>query len=37
VTIFGAFLTLVLLFYFMLNGPGIARGLLRLAPRDSAR
>jgi predicted PurR-regulated permease PerM len=32
VTIFGAFLTLVLLFYFMLNGPGIARGLLRLAP-----
>jgi predicted PurR-regulated permease PerM len=32
VTIFGAFLTLVLLFYFLLNGPGIARGLLWLAP-----
>jgi len=32
VTIFGAFLTLVLLFYFLLNGPAIARGLLRLAP-----
>ena len=31
-TIFGAFLTLVLLFYFLLNGPGIARSLLRLAP-----
>jgi len=32
VTIFGAFLTLVLLFYFLLNGPGIACGLFRLAP-----
>jgi AI-2E family transporter len=31
VTIFGAFLTVVLLFYFLLNGPAIARGLLRLA------
>jgi predicted PurR-regulated permease PerM len=32
VTIFGAFLTLILLFYFLLSGPDIARGLLRVAP-----
>jgi predicted PurR-regulated permease PerM len=32
VTIFGACLTLVLLFYFLLNGPDIARGLVRIAP-----
>jgi predicted PurR-regulated permease PerM len=32
VTVFGAFLTVVLLFYFLLNGPDIARGLLRVAP-----
>jgi predicted PurR-regulated permease PerM len=32
VTIFGVFLTLVLLFYFLLTGPDIARALLRIAP-----
>lgn len=31
-TMFGFILSLVLLFYFLLNGPGIARGLLRLVP-----
>jgi predicted PurR-regulated permease PerM len=31
-TIFGGFLTLTLLFYFLLNGPDIARGLVRIAP-----
>lgn len=29
---FGAFLTLVIFFYFMVNGPSIAEGLLDLAP-----
>src|SRR5215475_5816649 len=29
---FGAILTLVLLFYFLLSGPAIARGLLGLVP-----
>jgi predicted PurR-regulated permease PerM len=32
VTISGGFLTLILLFYFLLNGPDIARGLVRTAP-----
>ncbi len=31
-SMFGLILTLVLLFYFLLGGPGIARGLLRLVP-----
>lgn len=31
-SMFGGILTLVLLFYFLLGGPGIARGLLRLVP-----
>lgn len=31
-TMFGLILTLVLLFYFLLSGPGIMRGLLRLLP-----
>jgi predicted PurR-regulated permease PerM len=32
--ILGAFLTLVLLFYFLLSGPGLMRGALWLAPVD---
>ena len=31
-SMFGGILTLVLLFYFLLSGPSIARGLLRLVP-----
>jgi len=31
-TMFGGILTLVLLFYFLLSGPSIARGLVRLVP-----
>jgi predicted PurR-regulated permease PerM len=31
-TMFGMILTLVLLFYFLWSGPGMARGLLQLAP-----
>lgn len=31
-SVFGVFLTLVLLFYFLLGGPGIMRGLLWLVP-----
>jgi predicted PurR-regulated permease PerM len=31
-SMFGAILTLVLLFYFLLGGPSIARGLVRLVP-----
>ncbi|HEY7248132.1 MAG TPA: AI-2E family transporter [Xanthobacteraceae bacterium] len=31
-SVFGLFLSLVLLFYFLLNGPEIAQGLLRLSP-----